>query len=236
MSFRPTLQDVADEADVSLSTASRASRSHPRISLATRERVQQAAAAMGYRPIRCSLRSKSSSADLTTIAYVTNSKETVLSAHQEECLKGASERAAELGYRLEHFRLYEEGMTNRRLSQILYTRGICGVCIGLLLRPRGHLKMKWEDFACATIGFSMLRPSLHRAAINSFQCILMAMRELRRLGYRRVGVYLNETTCKRMDDLPLAGALAYAHRHPKNHHAVLHQLDSEKHSRRKALS
>lgn len=240
MSSRPTLQDVADAADVSLSTASRALRSHPRISLATRERVQQAATTLGYRPdpllaaLSMRLRGKSSSLDLTTIAYVESSKEA--HPYRQAYFAGASARAVELGYRLEHFCLQEGGMTTRRLNQILYARGICGVCIGPLQRPRGHLKMNWEDFACATIGFSMLRPALHRAATNSYQGILLAMRELRRLGYWRIGVYLNDATCKRMDDLPLAGALAYAHRHPKNHHAVLHQEDSEKHARRTALN
>jgi len=47
-----TLQDVADEADVAVSTASRALSNPHRVSAATRHRVQSVAARLGYRHIR----------------------------------------------------------------------------------------------------------------------------------------------------------------------------------------
>jgi DNA-binding LacI/PurR family transcriptional regulator len=50
MKSRPTLLDVASEAGVSLSTASRAINEHPDVSEATMERVLQVAANLGYYP------------------------------------------------------------------------------------------------------------------------------------------------------------------------------------------
>ncbi|MEU2562070.1 LacI family DNA-binding transcriptional regulator [Streptomyces longispororuber] len=49
-SGRPTLRDVAEKAEVSAMTASRALRDDPRVLPATRDRVRAAAAALGYRP------------------------------------------------------------------------------------------------------------------------------------------------------------------------------------------
>ena len=58
----PTLADVADAADVSPSTASRALRDDPAVKEATRRRVQTAALSLGYEPNRLarSLRTRSS--------------------------------------------------------------------------------------------------------------------------------------------------------------------------------
>ena len=46
----------------------------------------------------------------------------------KEYFDGAVQRAKEFGYHLEHFWLGESGMTPQRLSKILYTRGVSGVC------------------------------------------------------------------------------------------------------------
>ena len=51
-SDRPTIIDVADMADVSRQTVSRVLSDHPRVAEATRARVKEAIATLGYRPNR----------------------------------------------------------------------------------------------------------------------------------------------------------------------------------------
>jgi DNA-binding LacI/PurR family transcriptional regulator len=225
----PTLKDIAKKTGLAVSTVSRGLRAYSDISPATRERIRQAAEALGYHPdplmsaraMRL-LGKPSSSAGVTTIAFVTNFRN-AQHPYQKMCLDGATIRANELGYRLEHFPLDEKNLTGRRLSQILYARGIRGICIAPLAKPRGHLSIHWDDFACAAIGHTLLRPVLHRAASHHFQGILLAMRELRRLGHQKIGVFLSENSSKQTDDLSLAGALVYSFRHPNNRHPILLQ-------------
>jgi len=231
MSLRPTLQDIATAAGVAASTVCRALRNDRRIPASTQERIREIAENLGYRPdpllSALSLRrqGKSGSAEITTIAYIDNNRGRILGEQEygfrEACWAGAKTRAEELGYRLEAFHIGNRELSERRLSQILYTRGIIGVCIAPLVSARGHLKLDWEKFACAAIGYTLVRPSLHRAAAHHYQSILLALREMRRLGYQRIAVFLDEATSRRVDDIWLAGVLLYARRYPKMHFPVL---------------
>lgn len=234
MSSRPTLQDIAVAAGVAASTVCRALRSDRRIPASTQERIRNVAQELGYRPdpllsaLSLRRRGKSASTEITTIAYVMNGWQEsrdrasgIRSAFGEACWEGARSRAEDLGYRLEAFSLQAGGMSGRRLSQILYARGISGVCVAPLASPRGHLTLDWKKFSCAAIGYTLTRPDLHRAVAHHYHGILLALREMRRLGYRKIGVYIDELTSKRVDDIWLAGVLLYARRYPKNRFPVL---------------
>ena len=50
-----TIYDIAEGADVSIATVSRAFNGHPRVSETTRERVFAVARALGYAPHACAL-------------------------------------------------------------------------------------------------------------------------------------------------------------------------------------
>ncbi len=126
--------------------------------------------------------------------------------------EGAQHRADQLGYRLEEFWLSEPGMNSQRLSQILRARGICGVLIAPLPRPRGHCSLDWDQFASATIGYSLLRPSLHRAENHQARTMQLALRRLAKLGYRRPGLALSERFDARGDYNWSAAFLARQHR------------------------
>ena len=109
--------------------------------------------------------------------------------------QGATQRAREIGYHLEHFWLAEPGMTPQRLSHILYSRGISGI----LLPPQHisaqhisfkHLNLDWDKFCAVTFGYSLTRPRLHMTTTNHYRSMGMVMRQLRSLGYRRIGLML----------------------------------------------
>lgn len=218
----PTQATIARKAGVSQMTVSLALRNHPSIPVATRERIRQLAAQLGYRrnPLVAALmrqvRGRRPVSYTTTLAWVTDFPTRDGWRHRvlnRRYYQGVVERARELGYRVEEFWLGERDMTGRRLSEILRARGIYGVIIAPLPRPRGHVRLEWRWFAAATIGFSLWRPALHRAAHHQMHSVSLAVRELRRRGYRRIGLALPADVDARANNHWLAGFLVQRRRY-----------------------
>lgn len=103
---------------------------------------------------------------------------------------GATQRAKEIGYHLEHFWLGEPGMTPQRFSKILYSRGISGILLTPQHTDFTQLDLDWDKFCAVTFGYSLLRPRLHMTTSNHYRSMGMVMRKLRSLGYRRIGLTL----------------------------------------------
>ncbi|CAM3172276.1 LacI family DNA-binding transcriptional regulator [Rariglobus hedericola] len=210
------MKEVAAAAGVSAATVSRALGMDPQIPVETRERIQKIAAQLGYRPdpllsaFARRRRGNTLGSDITTLAYITNfqtSDEWTRNPFYAPMFKGAADQALRNGYKLEHFWLREPGMTGERLSRILHNRGIAGLVVAPTPIARSRLSMDWAKFSCVTIGYSLLRPDLHRTTPHHFHAILIASRKLWRLGYTRIGLCLYASTSPRVDDLWLAGAL-----------------------------
>jgi LacI family transcriptional regulator len=213
----PTLQTVAAAAGVSRMTVSLALRNHPSLPRTTRERLQAIARQLGYRPnplisaLMRQVRGRHPVSYTTTLAYLTTFatrdgwRRRPL---QQRFLLGVTRRAEQLGYRVEQFWLREPGMTARRMNRILEARGIHGIIVAPLPRSRGHLSLDWARFAAATIGYSLWRPSLHRAVNHQTHSIALAVRQLRRRGYRRLALALSAEVDARADHHWVAGFLA----------------------------
>lgn len=207
---RPTLRSLAAEARVSVTTMSFALRGSTEVSVATRERLQRLALARGYQsnPLASALfsqvRTRKSQGDHHVIAYLNTwwpkrAWETCNTKTGQ--FRGAAKRAAELGFRLENFWLREPGMTPMRLAQILKARGIRGVLIGPLQNQGESINLPWEDFALATIGYSLHAPAVSRACHAHFRGMYRAMDELIARGYRRIGYVTSKDFEERVNSL-----------------------------------
>lgn len=212
MNQRPTvpLQQIAAEAGVSRATVSRALRNHPSIPSQTRARIQTIALRLGYEsnPLVTTLmshvRAVRSGKHLGTLAYLTawSSRDGWKESPTDHAyFRGALDRATQSGHRLEEFWLKEPDMTGRRMSQVLDARGIRGVLVAPLPFPpaRGHLSFDWSRFAAVALGYSVWRPNLDRVASHHSNNLVRAVHQLRRLGYRRIGLALTEELDERMD-------------------------------------
>lgn len=197
--LRPSLKTVAAAARVSVATASLALRHSPRCAAATRQRVERAAASLGYVPdpqiakLMSYLHRPAGGKDGGTLAYLTAfpEREGWRGLHTwRKYHEGAQARAAALGYRLEEFWLREPGMSEQRLSAILRTRGIAGVIVAPLPEVLDRLNLEWRHFAVVAIGFSLWEPPLHRVAHDHFQSMVTALRRIRDQGYARVGLVM----------------------------------------------
>jgi len=213
-----TMQMIADRAGVSRMAVSLALRNSPKISPATRERIRQIAEELGYRPnplvsaLMTQLRDIRRVPRPTTLAYIT--------AHKTadgwrtpgpfvEFFEGARSRAEALGYTLEEWWAARPGMSEQRLSEILYNRNIHGALIAPLPPGGSTLSLDWPRFASATIAFSLARPALHRASNDQYQSINVALEQLTRLGYKRIGLAITEEQDMRVQRKWSAGYLVY---------------------------
>lgn len=197
MKPRTTQADVARKAGVHVTTVSLALRNSPRLPLATREKLQSLAVELGYRPdpdlsalvaYRKSIRR---SKQVSTLAYVTCAGgrwDWKNAPAHADFFHGASSRAPQLGYQLEHFWMGEPGLTPRRLSDILFSRGISGIVFASHWACERNLQeMDWPHFAAVAIDPLPQLPTLHTVTNDQRLIIQSAIRRIRDAGYRRVG-------------------------------------------------
>jgi len=202
----PSISRIAAEAGVSRAAVSLALRKHPRISAATRERIETIAKRLGWRPnpllaqAMTALRAGRPSLEKVTLAWVTmyerrdgwKSISFFKRSHD-----GAVERARSTGYSLEHFWLGDANGRLDRLSQILYTRGITGLILAPLPQP-GRIELEWDRFACAAVGLSIDAPRLHRVVDNHNASIRAAVLRLQLGGCKRIGFVIDRKFDQRM--------------------------------------
>lgn len=212
------MQNIADAAGVSVATVSLCLRNHPRFPVATCKHIQELARKMGYTPnplvstLMAHLRSTHPSPYTATIGFIhafSGHAKGGISATFTAYYNAACQRAEEMGYQLDEFRIWEPGMSTARLNKVLFTRGIVGAIIAPLPAGRGHLSLDWSKLSATAIGLSMWRPNLHRVAHNQFRAMCTVMRQLHRLGYRRIGLTMSANYDERVDHNWLAGLLVY---------------------------
>lgn len=217
---RPTLRAIARTAGVSLGTVSLALRDHPQTALATRIRIKAIATRLGYRPdprvakLMSYLQQRKRANRDGTLAFLTAFGRPEVwreSVTWTGYFEGASAKAAELGYRLEHFWAREPGLSEQRLSRILHSRGIEGLLI--LPGPQAHREMalEWEHFCVVAFGHALLKPRVHRVVHHHYHTISMAASELRARGYERIGLVIGADHDLRVANLWSAGFLAFRH-------------------------
>ena len=198
MSSSPaTLQDIADRTGYGRSTVSMALRNHPSIPPETRQKIQDAAVALSYRPnplitaLMTQLKKKRRKY-LETIALVTRA-----GLHLDKSspanfytilYKAIHERGAELGFKIDVFALGAEPLADDRLSQILITRGIHGV----IFFPGGpkhqeYPTLDWKQFAVVLIGFHSSWTKFHQIVSDYTHDIDLALQVFKKSGGRRIG-------------------------------------------------
>ena len=196
-----SLRTLANIAGVSVSTASRALHNHPVISAAVRKRIKALARRRGYtiNPLVAQVYSEARSGrgfrHLGTLAYITaydtadwwRAHPTLRGFHA-----GVVARAALTGLGINEFWAHEPGLKGRRLTQILRARGIGGVVLAPVPGRNAADLLDWQHFSAALVGESVRVPRLNRAVPNQRHAVQLAIRELTRLGYRRLGLVLRQ--------------------------------------------
>jgi DNA-binding LacI/PurR family transcriptional regulator len=213
---RTTQADVARRAGVHRTTVSLALKGHPRIPAATRKRIRKIADQLGYMPdpMLSSLvayRARNRPAVYRgTLAWLVSS---ALNfdwrdvPHFRHSYNGALARARRCGFEFELFDLNAAGMRPGRLAGILRARNISGLLLCPQKIPHATVDFPWEKFSAVTFGYGIAEPRLHTVSPAHYLAVRRIMDELRRLGYRRIGLALDEAQNERTDRHNLAGYL-----------------------------
>jgi len=192
------LRRLALLAKLSPSGVSLALRDSPKISAATRKRVQALAARLGYKAdaqvveMMRHLRRPAAvrqTACFGVISFYDQANPWERSLHLTRIYEGMRRRAGQLGYRLEPFWLRAPGMTYQRFRGILEARAIEGLlCFG---SPDLDQEFPSEFDRCAIVTLGMsIRTPLHRIISHAYNDTVEALNRLHRLGYRRPGLVL----------------------------------------------
>ena len=204
-----TMDDVARASGVAVSTVSRALRNDQRIGESTRLRIKQTADQLGYRPnpmvaaLMSQLRAARPPAATCNLAWLdfTPYPDGWSRAYvQRAFYAGAEERAGRARYTLERVQVRAPGMTPARLEHVLQSRGVRGVLLASFEGSKGlstSIPLPLDAFSFVTVGIRLREPALHFATNDQFASSRLAVQELWRLGYRRigfVGVPFAETT------------------------------------------
>ena len=178
-------------------TVSRVLHGAPNVALETRARVEAAVEALGYQPdpdltrMMEAVRARKKLGLKATIAVLREHvpQDGLLSpSYQYVPVEDIRRRAHAHGYAVEEFFLGKDGLTPKRLQQILHARGIEAVIVSPQSTQLPCSKLDYSPFAAVTFGNAMSTPALHMCAGNMTLGIQMAAEQLRERGYRRVGV------------------------------------------------
>ena len=198
-SARPTIETIAEEAGVSISTVSRALRNLPLISEKTGVRVRKIAARIGYQPnpyvsaLMSHLRTTRPIPYQATIAVIDtfpDPREWRQFSVQRQFQAGALERAGQLGYQLERF-WAGQGTEKKALTRVLLSRGIRGVLVPPLRDYSTNgldIPVEHPEFACVTVGCKVVNPGFHFATNDQYVTGQLVHEKLLELGYMRVGM------------------------------------------------
>jgi DNA-binding LacI/PurR family transcriptional regulator len=199
MSKQITIRAIAARTGAGKSTVSLALRRSPLLLPETGERIRAAAEEMGWRPNpavsawmahRRSSRPDRAGQQIVFLNVFRDQRFWRKRPSFTRFVLGVEHRAKALGYGFEEILAAAPKMTSSRLDRILRARGIEGVVVGPATTSHAHLSLAWERFAAVTHGFSLINPPLSRTAADCTFAMLQTLRELRRLGYRRIGLLL----------------------------------------------
>ncbi|MCU0792814.1 MAG: LacI family transcriptional regulator [Opitutaceae bacterium] len=192
-----TLADIAAEARVHVTTVSLALRDHPSLPAVTRARIREIAREKGYQrdPLLDALNfhrnQRGRSSRSISSAFVVHAGATRFFGgghYQPLVYAGAKDVAEAWGHSLEIFVVGRGHLAPARLNTILKARGITGVLLSTFDIDIAELDLPWEHFCAVKIECLHLTPHLDAISNDQLQVARLAMKQLRRLGYRRIGL------------------------------------------------
>lgn len=199
---KPTLADVARKSGVSRMSVSRALRDAPYVSAETRKKVLDAAAELGYRPdpqmaklaslMRGRKKGRTRQATLGIVRYSRPDDALSDPVYRFVSRELIEKRAGEHGYEVDEFFLNPKIMSPQRLRDVLLNRGIEGIVMSIQSSKPFSTRFDFEPFASAVFGFGLTKPALHRVTGNVAEGLSEAVGELRRRGYRRIGLAITD--------------------------------------------
>lgn len=191
----PTVRQIARATGVSVATVSRVLSGRGPVAPGTARRIQNVAAALGWKPnplaaaYMAHLRATVEPSYQATLGFLTNFPSDRMPLYSRTLFAAASERAAVYGYQTTLFSLADPDITPQSLDRVLYHRNINGLIISGFPQPNTRLtELNWSRYAAVTLGRILAEPPLHRVMVNYSCGFRLALDRLIALQYRRLAV------------------------------------------------
>ena len=205
-SKRTTQKDIARRAQLSVAAVSMALKNHPSLPSDTIERVQAIAKELNYAPDpvlsalvahRNGMRSSKSFSAIGLLSNWARPEEWTRLESAREILRGIEERAAELGYSIQHYCTHSDEARLARVGTVMKTRGIRGLILAPLEHNDDDFEIDSDSFSIVTIGTPTKYRYFHHVTQNQFANVQLCWEKLRQRGYRRVGLVVREELANR---------------------------------------
>lgn len=225
MEKRTTLRDIAREVGVHYSTVSLALRNSPRLPEEMRNKILKAAEKLGYSPdpmlsaLNVYRQGKKTPQYQATFAWINNwiKKEEMRKIPAfNEYYEGAYQRAKEFGYELEEFWLHDPKTPLQKTFDILRARNIQGIILAPQPYAYTSIDVDLSDFSVVALGYSLQPALFHLVSNHQYHTMMILMRELDQLGYRRVGLFFESDWNEKVDNGFLSGMLVSQSKMPKS--------------------
>lgn len=221
----PTLRTLAKALGLSRTTVSEALRGSTCVKPATAQRIREAAHAAGYEPnplagaVMSELRRSRGNAFRGVLAAIDlneSDRPTRGANFRQELLRGATKRAAELGFKVESFAAGGgHSVSIVRLNQILQSRGIQGLILLPTWGDPDFSALDWSRYAGIYADYIIERPSLHSICPDHYRSLISALQRLVGLGYRRPGIFLEHHHDERLQYRWQGSFLAFQQNNPR---------------------
>ncbi|MBK1876465.1 LacI family DNA-binding transcriptional regulator [Pelagicoccus mobilis] len=200
---RVTIRDIAAEVGLHFTTVARALKDSDLVRPDTVKRVREAADKLGYQAdpfvsAFCSYRSRHLKKGYRgNISWINGFDspdyyETTATGFGKECYEGAKARCEELGFKLVTFWYGEPGMSAKRASQIIHSRGEAGLIVAPMPHSIDKLDMRWDSFCSVRIGYSIPDVPLTNVVADQFGNMNLLCDNLEELGFPRIGFATRE--------------------------------------------
>lgn len=191
-----SLNDIAKACGVSKMSVSRALRRQPKVRADIAEGIRAKAAEMGYQVDPW----VSQAMTATRLAHPAEYRETVgfiwtgrdrfgnLEFH------GAQSQAERFHFKVDEFTPRGDGLSSRRVDQMLQARGIRGIILSPSAdRLYPHYWLPWDRYSCVVVGSSLRNRGLFRVQHDHYRGGIELLKAVRHLGYRRPGFVVSSS-------------------------------------------
>lgn len=196
MQKRPTMADVAREANVTKATVSLALNGNPRISTETKQKVFLVCQKLGYSPnviaqalARSSI-SPNGSRFLGTLGILVDARleqQIKMTPDSYPWEQHLARICSAMGYKQDRFVVGPSEKEQKTISRVLQARGITGLFILGSNEPVHTWALDWKHFSAVAYSSSLHEHFIHNVMSNSYQDVYEATIRLLNLGYTRPG-------------------------------------------------
>ncbi|MDX2186282.1 MAG: LacI family DNA-binding transcriptional regulator [Opitutaceae bacterium] len=193
----PTLADIGARVGVHVTTVSLALRDHPSIPERTRAVIREAARELGYQrdPLldafnfhRSRVKQRAKTLNSAFVVHSGAGRFFGGNPYKPQVYAGATAVAEARGHSLDIFVVGRDHLSPSRLNSILNARGVTSVLLSTFEIDIQELDLDWDQFCAVKIECLHLKPDIDAVSNDQLQVARLAMRSLRRLGYRRIGL------------------------------------------------